>query len=521
MASVTDSPWQTIISAALVGTERQPFQPPIADGQLGKVLAHLGDQPVEAALLSAAATVALHQRVGWLPEIRPVPPSPPCPSEDWPRCSPPAARCLHQILQGQYRFLLPEWLEQTTIAKQRVPEIDLPALLDKGRQQRELRAAILPVLGQRGQWLAAQNSDWHYAFPLTTDTDWETGEPAARLLFLQNLRSQDPDRARALLQSTWSQEPANDRAKFLETLQTRLSLADESFLEQALGDRSQEVRRVAFDLLASSAGSRLCKQITTHTCRYLAVENKTSLQVQLPDRLDETLIQLGIELKPSTAVNTKLGEKAWWLLQLIGATPLSIWTEQWQMPPQEIVALTRSHDWQMVVLDGLALAAKRQRNDEWLQAIFKLYMAGQASFRDAALIDLSIEALFKALSRDRQDALLIDLLQISDKPINDSLMIWLLRYSSQIWSLDLARLVLDRLEKHINTNSTLSNSDWELRSALKEFARFIPVILTSEIINWRSQLADERNWIQSIDDFVALLQFRQEMIQAFEMGNGN
>lgn len=511
-----ESPWQTMVAAALLGTARQPFQPAIAPGKLGQMLNHLQSKPSETALLLTAATLSLHQRVGWQPETRPIVANA-CSRDDLPRCSPRASRCLQHILAGQSAPLLMEWLHLAAIAQQRVPEMHLPALLDKGRQQRELRSVILPVLGQRGRWLAAQHPDWNYAVAPTTEADWDTGTTAARLLTLQALRQQAPDRARALLAATWSQETASDRARFLETLQTGLSEADMPFLEQALGDRSKEVRRVAIELLASLPQSRLCQVMTPYTCRYLSVSLSPDpvLQVQVPDQFDDAWMPLGIEQKPSAAVNAKLGEKAWWLLQMMGATPLNTWTDRWQLSPQEIVNLTHSHEWQMAVLDGFALAAQRQRNHEWLEAIFKLYLTGQVSIQDAALIEISIEDLFKALSRDRQNAMLIDLLNRSPQKINDSLTIWLLRYNSPAWNLELAQLVLNQLEYYLTENRTFSNFDWELRTALKEFAQLIPVELTREVIDLRSKLNSEDHWLRSIDDLLEILQFRQEMTQAF------
>ncbi|MBD2033956.1 hypothetical protein H6F76_02685 [Leptolyngbya sp. FACHB-321] len=521
MVLATDSPWQTIAAAALLGTERQPFQIPSISGDLGTCLSQLGNCSNESALLSAIGIVSIHQRVGWLPEVRSVTQVKSCSSDDFPRCSPRAARHLQQILEGQFPHLLSEWLEKAAIAGQRVPEMLLPSLLDKGRQQRELRSAILSVLGQRGRWLAAQNPNWNYAVALTTEADWETGTPSARLLYLQNLRSHNPDRVRELLQSTWKQETASDRAKFLEALHVGLSMADEPFLEDGLGDRSKEVRRVAVDLLASLPDSRLCHQVTKHTCRYLSLEREMpSLHVQLPDYLDETLIQFGFELKPLSSVNNKVGEKGWWLLQMLSATPLSTWTEQWQMSPQQIVKLAQSHEWQNVLLDGFALAAKRQGNHEWLEEVIRVWFTGQTSIsRDVVLVDLGTEALIDALSADQRDALLIDLFQVFHRSINDSLVIWSLRSSSQPWSFDLARLVLDGLEEHLNNNKTFSNSDWELRSALKEFARFIPVSLTSEVIQLRARLANDSHWMNSMNDLIALLEFRKEISQAFETGN--
>ena len=522
MALATDSPWQTIASAALLGTERQPFQLPNSSGNLGNCLSQLSARPKESALLSAAGIVSIHQRVGWLPEVRSVIEAEPCSFDDLPRCSPRAARYLQQMLEGQFPHLLSEWLENAAIARQRVPEMLLPSLLDKGRQQREWRPAVLPVLGQRGRWLAAQNPDWHYAVALTTEADWDTGTPAARLLYLQDLRSHNPEHARELLQSTWKQETASDRAKFLEACRIGFSLADEPFLEDGLGDRSKEVRRVAVALLASLPTSRLCQHVTEHACRYLSLEcGVPSLHVQLPNHLDETLIQLGFELKPLSSINSKVGEKGWWLLQILGATPLNTWIEQWQMSPRQIVKLAQSHEWQNVLLDGFALAAKCQGNHEWLEEVIRVWFAGQTSIsRNVVLVDLGTEALVDALPSDRRNALLIDLFQVFHRKIDDSLTIWLLRSSTQRWSVDLARLVLDGLEEHLDHTKTSSNSDWELRSALQEFARFIPVSLTSEVMRLRESLASDSHWMNSMNDLIALLAFRKEMAQAFGLGDG-
>src|SRR5258706_42495 len=68
--------------------------------------------------------------------------------------------------------LVPEWLGALSSAGRRAPAALLPDLLELGRTQADLRAAILPALDRRGGWLAAQNPDWSYAsneFSVTSD----------------------------------------------------------------------------------------------------------------------------------------------------------------------------------------------------------------------------------------------------------------------------------------------------------------------------------------------------------------
>ena len=498
-----DSPWQAVVSAALVGTERQPFKPPMGDGGLGQLLAHLGDT-TEAALLSTAGTLALYRRAGWLPETQPVSSVEPCP-HDIPRCSARATQLLQQMIQGQYPQVLPEWLAGAAIAGQRVPETCLPELLDLGQRQRDLRAAILPVLGQRGRWLAAQNPDWSYA----VTEDWE-GNQAARLWYLQHLRSQNPDGGRELLETSWSQEAASDRAKFLETLRTGLSMADEPFLEAALSDRSREVRRVAADLLASLTDSRLCQQMVKQQ-RYLTLVpgQPPSLNVELPTALDADMLHYGIELKPANQLPA-LGEKAWWLLQMLGATPLDFWSNIWSMTPRAIVKCAQNHEWEAVLLNGWALAAKRQQHSVWIEALLEVWVTDKGT--PTTLPELSLDVLLRILPPERQDAFLVNFLQSGRGAIYDSLTIWLLRHSSSQWSTELTQIVLTSLA-HFMQNSNPTNSDWELRTALKEFARFIPITLISEAM--MPTLPTQSPWISSIEEFRSLLQFRQSVAKAF------
>jgi hypothetical protein len=531
--------WQSVVSAALLGTERQSFTYPTATGKLGQLLTQLSEQSSqqsserspEANLLLTAATLALYRRAGWLPEKFPIS------SEQFlsehsldnlPRCKIRSVTCLQQILRGQYAQCLPEWLTLASQAGQRVPELYLPELLDLAKQQRGLRAALLPVLGQRGRWLAKQNPDWSYAVALPTEEDWETGSAAARLLYLSELRESDPDRARALLQATWSQETASDRAKFLETLRTRLSMADEPFLMEGLNDRSKEVRRVAADLLSSLPESRLCQTVATYTTRYLittaATQTQTTeplqcLRVDLPATLEPILIQCGIEPKPPKR-SANLGEKAWWLLQLLGATPLDMWhgnKEHQDVTPATLIQLAKHHEWEAVLLEGWALAATRQQNVVWLEALLNRWIAKDAVSRTVLLPELGLEALIDGLPANRRSAVLAGFLQSGRGGIADSLTIWLLRHSREAWSMDLGETVLEQLEAQLSDHPATPNLAWELRSALREFAQFMPTALTERAMELKAQLSSESSWQQSVEDFLTLLQFRAEMEQSFRI----
>ncbi|MBD2464669.1 hypothetical protein H6G89_27055 [Oscillatoria sp. FACHB-1407] len=492
-----DDPWQQVVSAALLGTERQPFTVPMVSGKVGQLLTQVSHLSPEAALLTTAAILSLHRQAGWLPRTYPVVAQKPYQDDDLPRCSPRAACLLQQMLQGQYTQVLPEWLAIASKQRQRVPELYLPELLDAGRQQRDLRAAILLVLGQRGRWLAAQNPDWSYAVEVATEEDWETGSTAARLLYLQDLRSHQPDRARELLQGTWSQESAGDRAKFLEILRIELSMADEPFLEEKLGDRSKEVRRVAADLLANLPDSRLCQRMTERINALIpAKAHQDGIQIELPASCDTEMLRDGVG---QSTPNRNLGEKANWLLQMIAGVPLRFWQQTFCQTPTELVKAAALSEWKTVLLDGWAQAARRHGDRDWAAAI--LNYSGKSA-RGQVCVEV--------LSEEQLEAVVIHELQSDPGQLNQ--LLWILQRHQNPWSVELAREVMHGLSNLVPETTVL----WQLRSALEEFALRIPPELITEATDLRTTFEDNTILNSAIHHFLALLQFRYDMRQAFE-----
>ncbi len=522
MALAADAPWSALMGAALVGTDRQPLQMPTTLGALGQTLAKVdaASPSGEAKLLAAAGTVALHQRVGWLPDTRSAATLPPSPSEEWPFCSAQAARCLQRVLQNQYAALLPEWLELAAIAQQRVPPIHLPQLLDLGRQQRSLRSAIRAVMGQRGAWLAAQNPDWSYAIVVNSEADWDTGNTAARMEYLQSLRSDNPEQARQLLQTSWGQEAAGDRAKLLATLRVGLTLADEPFLQTALGDRSKEVRRVATELLSGLPQSRHCQQMITLITPYLSVVpgSPPTVRLELPSTLPPALTQLGIDSKPPHNV----GEKAWWLLQLLALTPLDHWTTQWQSSPAAILQQVQSHESVDLLLKGWVLATERQADPLWAEALLQVGLAEAGEERPGKVLASHLTAIARLVSPERYDRLVLDWLRSPQGAIDDSTTLWLLNHREIPWSEAVTTLVLERVQQHLQTSQTTQRSnDWALWNGLKQFGRWVPVRLIPQALQLQQlDLPSNSYWTESISDFCAILELRRELWAGFGQSTG-
>jgi Family of unknown function (DUF5691) len=354
--------WESLVAAALLGTDRrapEPVVPPGAPAELGAALAR---RSAEEALLGAAAAWAVARRAGALAGA--AKPPAPAPEDPRPVCSPAAGRRLAALLAGEHRALLPEWLATAEAAGLRpVPEL-LPALLESAVVRTELRPAVAAAAGPRGAWLAERQPRW--AFPPPDPERWATTDSRGeRRALLAELRRRDPARARELLVSTWDEESPEDRATFVAVLAEGLSPDDEPFLESVLDDRRKPVRHAAAELLWALPASRLAARMAVRA-RPLITRTRRRLRATLPDRFDEGMARDGIDLDPPRGT----GERQFWLAQLIAATPLATWPETLGAPPDELARLPFADDLGPLAHDAWTQAAIRQRDAEWARALW-------------------------------------------------------------------------------------------------------------------------------------------------------
>ncbi|MEU5079095.1 MULTISPECIES: DUF5691 domain-containing protein [Streptomyces] len=383
--AIPDGTWEELVTTALLGTDR-------------RAPAHVPPgRTAPAALLDAAAVATVRRRAGLRPgraarrpERAPADPRPPLPA--------PAARRLTTLLAdrsggagGGRRGsspdlieLLPQWLAAANAHGYAAPPQALPALLDAARGRTDLRPAALAFAGPRALWLARLNPDWRFALraapgggaalPDTEDAEavrrlWQEGLFAERAALLGALRARTPERGRELLASTWATERAEDRLMFLDSLRTGLSDADEPFLEQALGDRSRNVRATAADLLSALPGSALAARMAVRATACVALDRTgdgPAIVVEAPLECDAGMERDGVVATPPAG----RGERSWWLGQLVESAPLGTWPRRLGgRTPEEIVALPVTDGWQGELHAAWCRAAVRQRDAAWSRAL--------------------------------------------------------------------------------------------------------------------------------------------------------
>lgn len=240
-----------------------------------------------------------------------------------------------------------------------LPALVLPQALEAGRRSLPLRPVLLRVIGERGRWLAPRNPDWKFAAGGVGENScsgvqvWDTGVFEDRLRYFQSARTADPATARELLQAQLGELPARERLALVELLQESLGIDDEPLLQSLLKDRSRDVRQVAAVLLASLPGSAHAQRLREWLGALVTSKRGLlggSWQCEAPAVLDPNWASAAIDGKRPQ--HESLGERAWWLYQMVRQLPLPWWCEHTGMTPAALLAWARKSDWKEALLRG-------------------------------------------------------------------------------------------------------------------------------------------------------------------------
>jgi hypothetical protein len=503
--------WQETTASALVGVERRPLSPVSGDDPLNRVLRSLESVEPATRLLGAAAATTLYGRVGRTPPSDATPLPEAAGEDEQAACGPGPAQRLKGMLQGQHLDVLEEWLTLLRQSGKRLPEESLADVLTLARQRSELRDAVRPVLGRRGRWLAALNREWGYigasAEEAEPDSVWQTGTRPERLVALQAVRRIDPKQGRELLASTWTKEPADERAAFVEALQIGLGPADEPFLEAALDDRGKTVRRAAALLLMRLDDSRFAARMSARA-RSCVSWGGAALKVEPPKECDKAMIRDGVEPKPERG----LGERAWWLRQILSATPLSTWSDQ---EPSQYVQAAKPSEWASELWIGWAEAAIRERHARWITALLEGIDA------DVPWVEARLYRLIAALSPEVRESYLLTALRQEAGALNaDKPILKVLRATDSPLGPDLGREVLSRLRLVFTPGSGLTDRNYVsgLWSFLGSLGRLLPTeLLVDAESGW---LTEHDAWLTLgplVEQMIETLRFRREMHQELSL----
>lgn len=376
------SPWTPLLPMAMVGTDRHTAPvsaSPAWPGEMGELVAQTvatGDNAATG-LLRAAAVLASCQ----LAAAQGSPWHQPLPAAAEPDARPTVTTA---ALLAQTAWALREGPERLhhllcadlAAAGLRLPHAVLPLALDLGRRSVALRGVLLPVLGTRGHWLAAQRDDWAYARGVVDSQadahdprHWSEGSLAQRVAFLQHERGTAPAAARERLQAALPDLPAKERAELAGVLAEHLGPDDEALLDRLRSDRSSEVRQMALRLLLRLPGSAHGQRAAARLAPLLRHERallRKHWRIAAPEAAGSDWKADGLD--PQRPKNESIGERAWWLYQLVRQVPLAWWTSHTGLDAEALLRWAAGTDWHEAIVRGWRDVLFHAPEQAWCEA---------------------------------------------------------------------------------------------------------------------------------------------------------
>lgn len=468
------------MDCALVGTGRQADRVPSAlesglpvDDVLEKLDPAL---PVESRVLLVAAARDTYERAG-TELTSDAEPLPAAAAESLPLCAPAVTVLLAELLQSAPTLLLKEALARLAAAGQIVSPGLLPELLNT---REESLAGVLPrVMGERGRWLAAlsESGDWlTQSAPETEEAalaTWQEGRHAQRLAVLGERRRLAPAQAREWLAATWAQEKGEHRLELLAALESNLDAADTPFLEQALSDRSAQVRAAAARLLSRLPESGTARRVTERAdalLSYEAPKNRSglwsrvksavgaaptgTLAVSPPTSFDTAWEKDGIAARPPKGV----GERAHWLTEMLALVSPPHWEQRFEAPADELIRAALATEWAHAILLGWSRAVLAHPAEAWAATLWEAWreiQLDEALKYETGARRRMLELLLGRMSRADAEARVLELAgtPLPETPLD---LATLVEVVPEPWSADYGRRLLKRLQPQLATAAAVS-----------------------------------------------------------------
>lgn len=504
--------WERLAAIATLGTRRAPLPKDALWPEASLAAAANESTAPETLLLRAAAATWLWRVAG----VRAAQSSESVQADVPPPANSLASEAaswrLARMIGGEQRELLQEWFELARAARKTLPTHWLPVVLDGVAPK--LRNAFPEVLGPAAAWLASQHSEWSVS-PIVAGPSqdrWQEGSLIERRAELAAMRERDPARGREWLESTWATDPPDAREAFLGALQIGLSADDEPFLEAALDDKRKGVRQAAAECLARLPGSAHAKRNLARLEGLIVMEEpkggllarfrNRKLIVQLPAALDKAGVRDGLEAKPPAV--RKVGDRAFWLEQMVELVPPRHWCERFGCDAPTFVAAAVETDHASELLSALSLAATRHPDVEFISALCDAWLK---SANEPPVIAQTVARLVAALPAGiRSEMFEGQLRQLSERDF-DAMFHLTMNYDLP-WSASATAFALKMLGKRVASDSQQYAHS---RDALDTWGQRCDVPTARSVLVDMLLAAEQSPWRNALQQFDDIVQFRAAM----------
>lgn len=506
------------LTAAIIGTAQYKNALPITHSAVDTLANQLSSEQKERAFLLAAGARAIYLQAGKQVVIAAEPPAPAAP-ETRQACSEQVANLLIDLFMASNSVLLSEALQRLNAAQLRVPHAILPHCLTYATQHKESRAGLIAVVGERGRWLSQFNATWNWIndellakngeLPADAEIIWQEGTLEQRQEILQRLRARDPEKARAWLQAVWQDEKAETRTIFIACLQAGISSDDQTFIEQALEDRSEGVRQIAVSLLhfmPAAPQMQAMLNVISGMIDYKKTLLRRQFSIKLPEQVDlawKNTISI-IKLKQDNH------DAEYWLQHAFSRISPQYWEEHFSSPPEELVDAIDKTPLGKALLHDIMKAALLHNATNWYAPLIEWYIQYILSHSNQPMDNVCNQMLI-TLSPQKRETLIAPL---QTKPEYGEKAIHLLPAP---WSITFSRDCINMLEDYSRQDDAANYTFWS--NVLPTIAQALHPScfeLTQEL--WNPTLDHTASWqIQQkrrqITEFIALLHLRTRILE--------
>ncbi len=504
----------TLVTTAIVGTGQVENTNLVTDTPIDALAAQLPADNTERSLLLTAGAWAIYRQAGYCAEPAPTIPQS-AQAEVLASCSAKAAHLLASLLQGEHSEILPEALNRLQQAHLRLPHDLLPQALAYGTKNKEVRSALVPVLGERGHWLSQFNQEWKWVnqlllqteklLPANVETIWQEGTLDERSMILRNIREVDPARARDWLTEVWKEEKAETRTALLATLEVNFSLDDEPFLEKALDDRSTNVQSLAVSLLARLPNSALVQRMQTRADTILTY-TKGKITITSLETIDEHWVHDGLDKDGAAKTST--------LQQIISFVVPHHWEERLAMIPEKLISILKKDD-ESTILVAWSQATVRHRAANWSLPLLGKWHGLLKKSKHYTDLQLAIQ-LLTCLPQQEAENVITHLL--FDYPY----WYYALAVLPQPWSHQFGEACLQVLQDHVRNLKQSEPEYYKWNAILDAIAIASPESCFERALQpWEIREKDEKEkkgwaisyWQSKFTDFSEVLRIRKQILE--------
>jgi hypothetical protein len=208
------------------------------------------------------------------------------------------------------------------------------------------------------------------------------------------------------------------------------------------------VRQAAAECLAGLASSAYAQRAVARADFWLNWEpagkglakllRKAKLVIELPSALDKAALRDGIEAKPPA--QRQIGERAFWLTQMVARVPPAHWTERFACSPAELLDAAGATEYAQELLGAWSTAALRHPAVQWLDALCAAWLASK---QEPQLQSEALVRLLAAAGERRQELLLKYVRSLL--PNHFEIALFVLSRLQLPWTPDITQLVLAAL----------------------------------------------------------------------------